>query len=372
MSIDAEDLAPLLEEVDRFARERVATLAGRPEIPIPNTALVSLSEEARELGLLGGEAGLWQSADGAEATSFSLGALRRIARADAGVAFAWHRAALAAEVAARLGAAPAAYPLAATLVVAGRHGIGRTALARWLTERPLDADERAHLAAPHDRSAGRTVVIAPADWETLVWPVATDDGPIFECVARGDLEVEIHANQHGFDGLVGFRVWRPTRLAAPRRSGDGAEARRLMARVLKLDLLGLAAIGAGALDHGLGLARDYAAIRRQGGRTIAGHPAVKLLLGEIETALRTTDRMLAAANRAVDDLDLADVVHGRLATQERLAEGASQVVQVFGGIGYMRDTGAEKILRDVNMLRFQAGGLLDTRLFAAALTGGDE
>jgi alkylation response protein AidB-like acyl-CoA dehydrogenase len=42
------------------------------------------------------------------------------------------------------------------------------------------------------------------------------------------------------------------------------------------------------------------------------------------------------------------------------------VLQVHGGSGYMRDTGAEKIVRDQNMLKLQIGGTRDAHLFVAA------
>ncbi|MBK9236844.1 MAG: hypothetical protein IPO19_12815 [Rhodoferax sp.] len=46
------------------------------------------------------------------------------------------------------------------------------------------------------------------------------------------------------------------------------------ASMLKLDMLGLLSIAAGALDRGQALARDYAGIRKQGGKVIGEHPAV--------------------------------------------------------------------------------------------------
>lgn len=373
MTLEPEDLAPLLDEVERFARERVATLAGRPETPMAVDAFVTLGAEARDLGLLPapgsvGGYGLWQGTASATAVAFGLGALRHIARADAGVAFAWHRAALAAFVEETIGLAPAGTDTT-TLVVGGPTGLARAGLVDWLAGRPLDDEAEDRLAAGFDRRATATVVVAPETWEHLLWPVWTGSGLVWERAARADLEVETHRGQHGFDALCGFRVRRPRAVDADQGPADAASARRALAGAIRLDLLGLLAIGAGALDHGRRLARDYAAMRRQGGRRIVEHPAVALLLGEIDAALHAADRELAAAARGLDDLDLHAIVLGRIATAEALARGAGQVMQVFGGIGYMRDTGAEKILRDVNMLRMQTGGLLDTRLFAAELAG---
>ena len=374
MTIEAEDVGPLLDEVERFARSRLAAAVERPEIPMSGAMLSALTGEARDLGLLaagaeGGGFGLWAEVDGGPGMAVSLGALRALARADAGTAFAWHRLALAGFATARLGLA-GGEPLAATATITGHHGLGRAAFAGWLAGRRPSDEDRVFLADWLDRTGHAAVVVAPADWTSLVWPVWSGEAVVWERVERADLVVAPQPDQHGFDGLCGFTVRRVHPAAPPAGPVDGAAARRFAATAVKLDLLGLLAIGAGALDHAASLARDYAHVRRQGGRLIADHPAVRLLLGEIDAARHGADLALATAIRPVDDLDLAAVVRSRLVTQEALCRGANQAVQVFGGIGYMRDTGVEKILRDMNMLRLQSGGLGDARLFAAHLDGG--
>ena len=372
MTLDAEDVGPLLDEVERFARTRLGAAVERPEIPMPGAVLAALTGEARDLGLLaagteGDGFGLWSEVDGAAGMAVSLGALRALARVDGGTAFAWHRLALAGFVTTRLGIADD-QPLATTATITGHHGLGRDAFAAWLDGRQLGDETRAFLADWLDRDAHAAVVVAPADWRALVWPVWSGEAVVWERVGRDDLVVESRPNPHGFDGLCGFTVRRAR--PAPVATPIGVDAaRRLAATVVKLDLSGLLAIGAGAVDHAATLARDYAHVRRQGGRIIADHAAVRLLLGEIDTARHGADLALTAATRGVDDLDLAAVVRSRIVTQEALCRGANQAMQVFGGIGYMRDTGVEKILRDVNMLRVQSGGLVDARLFAAHLGG---
>jgi len=49
-----------------------------------------------------------------------------------------------------------------------------------------------------------------------------------------------------------------------------------------------------------------------------------------------------------------------------LAHGASAALQVFGGQGYMRDSGLEKALRDVNHLRLLGGSPSELRTCVAA------
>jgi len=108
MSMDNQELEQLLGEVGRFARERVAELAARPESPIGPEVLSSLTMEAVELGILPVSTtedgcGIWEHRDDTNAVAFNTGALRRIAYASPGIAFAWHRMGLARFVANQLG-----------------------------------------------------------------------------------------------------------------------------------------------------------------------------------------------------------------------------------------------------------------------------
>jgi acyl-CoA dehydrogenase len=93
------------------------------------------------------------------------------------------------------------------------------------------------------------------------------------------------------------------------------------------------------------------------------------MLSDIERAHYNAELALRACARPVGELDLGMVAASRATLYEVLCLAADQVVQVHGGIGYMRDAGAEKILRDMNMLRLQAGGTREIRLFLAGWCG---
>src|SRR5690606_28967605 len=137
------------------------------------------------------------------------------------------------------------------------------------------------------------------------------------------------------------------------------QARALYANALRQEWLGLTAIGLGLLERGGELAREYAAIRSQGGKRIGEHPAVQAMLGEIRSAVRQVELKLnGLRQRAV-----AELATLRLSASEQLVHACHQVIQIHGGIGYMRDTGPEKFLRDQNMLRLASGGVFDLPLF---------
>lgn len=372
--LDTDDVAALLSEVDAFATERIAAAVERPEAPLSNDSLTALSTEAAELGLIpapGAAPGyaLWEHCDHANAMQFNLGLLQLVARANAGVAFAWHRSALARSVAALPGApAGGEGVLDAALVTTGHLGLARTELARFLRPQGPRADS-AVLSDWLDRRWHDTTVIATASWQQLVWPVWHGDTIRWQRAKRQQLHVEPRRAQHGLDELAAFSV----RLAPQADTvllPEGGDPRQQYERMLKLDMLGLMAIGAGALRHGWELAAGYAAIRKQGGKVIGDHAAVQIMLGEIEMAWQQASAALARLARPVDDIALNEVAAQRASIHGALCHGANQGVQVHGGVGYMRDVGAEKIVRDQNMLKLLAGGTREIPLLLGALGGG--
>lgn len=374
MELDAQDVAALLAEVETFSLQRVMAASERPEIILTDQLLGALSDEAAGLGLIPGTDGpsglaLWENCDQQAGMAFNIGLLTQVAYANAGIAFAWHRAALARAVTGalqhqvRLGSV-----LGMTMLSTGHYGLAQSALGRLLAQQATPEDEGV-LADWLDHDSHRCVLFAAESWETLVWPIWQAGRIGWQVLARDQLIVQACAAQHGLDELRGYLVGLTSRkdvasglLAAP--------ATALYERFLKLDMMGLLAIAVGAGQRSATYARQYAGIRRQGGKFIAQHPAVQQMLGEIEMALGQAKAMLQQLARPVDELSLGAVAGVRGLVQASLCQAANQSVQVHGGIGYMRDAGPEKIVRTQNMLRLQAGGLREVPLLLAALQGG--
>lgn len=371
--VDAEDARQLLEGVGQFARERIAPLCARPESPMTPEQVAELTQQAGALGIIPQSTtepgyGIWENSAQAQAVGFSSGALRVLALACPGLAFAWHRFALARLVAAETGLRLAASELqGSVLLPTGHYGLSRTSLGAWLKGAAWCAEDRALLADWLDRGAHPVTLSAPRDWSGIVWPLWRGDRIAWAHVARSQLAVR-ELEQHGLDELGGFSLSQPVPSASCAEM-DEHKSRLLYQRVLKLDMLGLLAIGAGALDRGQALALDYAAIRRQGGKAIIGHAAVQIMLADMEMAQQLTGMALATFTKPVDELDLGMLAATRASTSAALCHAANQVMQVHGGIGYMRDAGAEKLVRDQNMLKLMAGGVRDIHGFLAGWNG---
>ena len=115
----------------------------------------------------------------------------------------------------------------------------------------------------------------------------------------------------------------------------------------------LAAIGAG-----LDLARDYATRREAFGRRLADLPLhrawIARIAAEYEAANALTFRageLLGAVERGGGDLTLTRIVLplAKLAVARQAVWATSELIESFGGAGYLEDTGLPRMLRDAHV-----------------------
>jgi alkylation response protein AidB-like acyl-CoA dehydrogenase len=119
------------------------------------------------------------------------------------------------------------------------------------------------------------------------------------------------------------------------------------AAVASLDLLraGAAAIARGIARRAHELALGYARERVQGGLAIVEYDAVREMLAAMSL------RAGAGAGRAPAGRDGAAILTEKVGATEAALASCLDAVQVFGGTGYMRETGVEKLLRDAKYLQ---------------------
>lgn len=363
-----EDVHAVLEQVDRFAVRSIEPNTRRPQIPMPASDLRALLDVACSLGIAaGGEetgGGLWEGAPDAWAVSLSVRVLRRLARTNAGFALAAHQASLALWVTRRLNIPTRGRGIAA---IQGRFGLGRLSLARYVAGAPLE-DEDLTMIADYYAPFEQRLLTADDGFDWLLAPVVTNTGVVDWAIhPRDALSLQRFEHAHGFDELATF-TFRPASEGSPARTTalDHATAAARLGEALAVESLGLLAIALGAAEHAHGLARSYASTRSQGGRPIERHPAVQLLLSSGRTAITTVDALLeSAARRRADAAALPRILGARAEAHPLLCRAANDALQVFGGTGYMRDAGMEKIVRDENHLRVSCGSPPELSLFVA-------
>ncbi|MFQ5879724.1 MAG: acyl-CoA dehydrogenase family protein, partial [Dehalococcoidia bacterium] len=87
----------------------------------------------------------------------------------------------------------------------------------------------------------------------------------------------------------------------------------------------------------------------QGGRPIIGHQAIKLMLADMLTQIRAARALIWQAAWMADHLEHFDPTMpsvAKLFASEAAVQVCKMAIEIFGGAGIMRDSAAEKYLRD--------------------------
>jgi alkylation response protein AidB-like acyl-CoA dehydrogenase len=112
---------------------------------------------------------------------------------------------------------------------------------------------------------------------------------------------------------------------------------------------GLLRAGTAAIAHGIArrayeMAFEYANARRQGGVEIIEHEAVSDMLSAM--AVRLACRPQIVLDPAGTAIEEAQALAAKIAATDAAVASTTDAVQVFGGTGYMVETGIEKLMRD--------------------------
>ena len=121
---------------------------------------------------------------------------------------------------------------------------------------------------------------------------------------------------------------------------------------------GIAARGVGLAQGALDAAIEYARERVTFGKPIIAHQAVQHMIADmatqIEAARALTYLSAQAADRNQKDLPKISAMSKLFATDVAMRV-TTDVVQIFGGYGYMRDYPVEKMMRDAKILQIYEG-----------------
>ncbi len=354
MTLTHEELTDAVAAVRDFVRAEVAPVSARPECPASADEVARIVAAAREMGLVGADApelGIWASPEPG-AVELTKRILLCTAETNAGIAC--HLATVAGGAAAcrELGFAAGGDTVAAT------GGPGRGALGSVLGGGDPTPEDSAEL---DDLFGGDEVLIQVADgWSRLLVPRFTAGAITWELYQREVLDAVTLTGSHGLDETSTWRVSSAGAEPEGRRADAGAA---VLCRTLCRAAVSMMVIATGTTRGALARAREYAGERRQGGRLIRDHPAVRLLLGQAEVGLAAAEALLDRAEVAADRTGLRHTMGLRAAAHPLLCRAATDALQVFGGYGYMRDVGMEKILRDNQHLRLLHGTPREICLF---------
>ncbi len=125
---------------------------------------------------------------------------------------------------------------------------------------------------------------------------------------------------------------------------NGSVTTASVVSALALLRAGTAAIARGIARRAYEMALRYAQVRRQGGVAIIEHDAVSDMLAAM--AVRLAFRPEIAVDPAGLAVEEAQALAAKIAATDAAVASTTDAVQVFGGTGYMVETGIEKLMRD--------------------------
>ncbi|KAK0633248.1 acyl-CoA dehydrogenase/oxidase [Immersiella caudata] len=133
---------------------------------------------------------------------------------------------------------------------------------------------------------------------------------------------------------------------------------RVLMEGLDLERLVLSAGPLGLMQAALDVALPYAHTRKQFGTPIGQFQLVQGKLADMYTKLQASRSYTYATAKAVDEQGIVktqDCAGAILYAAERATEVALDCIQVLGGMGYMEEMPASRILRDAKLYEIGAG-----------------
>ncbi len=147
------------------------------------------------------------------------------------------------------------------------------------------------------------------------------------------------------------------RVPAANRLGDEGRGFELMGQWLGATRLTVAATSVGRARRVLETATEWAARRHQFGQPIGRFQGVGFQLADIATELEAAELLTLRAAARLDRgrMTDADAAMAKVYASEMLGRVADTAVQIFGGMGLMRDLPVERWWRDARVERIWDG-----------------
>ncbi len=146
----------------------------------------------------------------------------------------------------------------------------------------------------------------------------------------------------------------------PKENLIGKEGSGLIAAVRTIDHSrpGIGAQAVGLAQGALEEAVNYATSRIQFGHPISSFQAIQHLLADLATELEAARTLVYAVARMIDagaNHFSEEAAMAKLFASEMAMKVTTEVVQIFGGVGYMRDYPVEKMMRDAKITQIYEG-----------------
>lgn len=358
--VDIEDVNLLLTLVRHLSSRDIAPLVERHETPANSAQCRAVLEQFREHGILSSTTdrshGLWDNLTSPGFVSLSLAILREVAQVSPAIAYLLHVRGLSNWLDFSAGISLGN----STLSIDRSSPSGGRIMGVSLAGFPLSNHESQALTVAWGPLGPESqALLLDVEDQTSMWLPQWAPHSGWHMARTETTHLDTHTSKlHGLDELTVGLVGAGSPIDK-HSANDGSIAHLPQDHVVQTFSaygLGLLAISLGAAERALAQARRYARERTQGSLPIAQYDAVAELLEHAEQAIAIAEAsMTALASVEEPRSRLQQVWRTRATVQPLLTAAGSDSLQAFGGIGYMRDMGAEKVLRDLNTLRRLGG-----------------
>ncbi|KAI0224085.1 Very long-chain specific acyl-CoA dehydrogenase, mitochondrial [Lamellibrachia satsuma] len=153
--------------------------------------------------------------------------------------------------------------------------------------------------------------------------------------------------------------------------GNEGDGFKVAMNILNNGRFGMAACLSGTMKSVIAKAVEHASQRTQFGKTIASFGAIQEKIGRMMMVQYVTESMAYMISSNMDrgskEFQIEAAI-SKVYASEAAWFCCDEAIQVLGGMGYMKETGLEKVLRDLRIFRIFEGTNDILRLFVA-LTG---
>ncbi|MEW5945215.1 MAG: acyl-CoA dehydrogenase family protein [bacterium] len=168
---------------------------------------------------------------------------------------------------------------------------------------------------------------------------------------------QIHAGMGGRGALQSELIFEDCRVPVENVIGEVGQGFRTAMKTLDSGRLTLSAAALGMSQRVLDLSVDYSKQRVQFGKPIAKQQAIQFMLADMATEIHAARCMLYDAAERCDRGEniTSEAAMIKLFSTETAWRVADKGLQIFGGMGWMKECPIERIYRDVRIMRIVEG-----------------
>lgn len=155
-------------------------------------------------------------------------------------------------------------------------------------------------------------------------------------------------------------VFKEVRISKDRILGEIGNGYKAALSALSRGRINIAACALGLAGKAIDMSCEYMRNRKQFGKVIGEFQGLQFMLAEMETQYRASEALVERTASLIDkgtDVKTERVYSSmaKLYATDMAMQVTTSAVQIFGGYGYIKEMGVEKLMRDAKMLQIVEG-----------------